>query len=475
MNSRSFIALFAAFVASTAANAETVSWPQFRGPRFDNCFPGQHLPAEFGPGTNVLWKTELPPGQGSPCIVGDRVFLTAFSNSNSVETIAINRRDGSVLWRRAITPDKVENFLASRTTPAASTCASDGDRVVTYFGSYGLICHNLKGRELWRVPMPLPQTKDGFGSGSSPVIHEGIVYLLRDEDGPGQGLYAFNVKNGKPVWKRKRDGFRVSFGSPVVWDNSLVVIGDLRVKGYDLKTGEDRWVARGLCSYPCTTPAPGADGNLYIATWSNGSANEPNMPEWKDFLAGMDRDKDGKLTHKDAEGTFLADFFDRFDSNKNGFIDPEEWQASLDFLKRGKNVVLSIRPGGRGDVTDTHVRWSHEKGAPYVSSPLFYDGRLYIIKDGGLLTVYEGATGKLLLDKERVGVDGEYYASPVAVGDKIVLAALKGVILVLGSGDKLDVLAKVDLGETLAATPVMVGGTLYVRGEQHLWAFRAPK
>jgi hypothetical protein len=201
--------------------------------------------------------------------------------------------------------------------------------------------------------LPLPQTKDGFGSGTSPIIYDGLVYLLRDEDGPGQGLYAFDVKSGKEVWKRKRDGFRVSFGSPVIWDGGVVVIGDLRVKSYDPKTGADRWVARGLAAYPCTTPAPGSDGNLYIATWSNGSSNERNMPEWKDFLAAMDKDKDGKITKSDSEGTFLADFFAIFDKNKNGLIDAEEWQSSLDFMSRGKNVVLAIKPGGAGDITDT--------------------------------------------------------------------------------------------------------------------------
>ncbi len=454
-----------------AAPVLSSDWPQFRGPRFDNNFPGELPPAEFGADKNVVWKSEIPAGQGSPCIVGDKIFLTGFDGANLLEVFAVGRADGAVKWRRSVKPEKLEAYFAKITTPASATCASDGKRVVTYFGSFGLICHDLEGKELWRLPMPIPETKDGFGSGTSPIIHDGLVYLLRDEDGPGQGIYAFNLKNGKQVWKRKRDGFRVSFGSPVVWDGGLVAVGDLRVKSYDLKTGEDRWSARGLAAYPCTTPAPGADGNLYIATWSNGSGNERNMPEWKDFLAMMDKDKDGKLTREDAAGSFLADFFDKFDTNKNGLIDPEEWQSSLDFLSRGKNVVMAIKPGGRGDVTDTHVIWSHEKGASYVSSPLFYDGRLYITKDGGLLTVYEGATGKLLLDKERLGVPGDYYASPIAAGGKIYVASSSGVVLAIKPGDKLEVSSKSDLGEPISATPAVADNTLYVRTAGHLWAF----
>ncbi len=453
------------------SNASDIS-PQFRGLHFDNVFPDQRPPAEFGPDRNVAWKTPLPRGQGSPCIISNRIFLTAFDDRDTLETIALNRPDGVQLWSRAVKPERLEPYFAKLGTPATSTCASDGRHVVTYFGSFGLLCYDIDGRELWRVPMQLPETKDGFGSGTSPIIYDGLVYLLRDEDGSGQGLFAFDINSGQQIWRRRRDGFRVSFGSPVIWDGGVVVIGDLRVKSYDPKTGADRWVVRGLAAYPCTTPAPGSDGNLYVATWSNGSANERNMPEWKDFLAMMDKDKDGKISMADSGGTFLADFFAIFDKNKNGFIDPEEWQSSLDYLSRGKNVVLAVKPGGHGDITDSHVLWSNDKGAPYVASPLAYDGRLYLIKDGGLLTVYETATGKLLLDKERLGVAGDYYASPIAAGGKIYLASQKGEVLTLKPGDKPELLTKTDLGESISATPVFLEHTLYIRTAKNLWAFR---
>jgi outer membrane protein assembly factor BamB len=459
---------------SVALGSQTPSayWPQFRGPRFDNNFPDQKMPAEFGPNTNLSWKTSIPSGHGSVCIVGDQIFLTAFEGQHGLETLSVNRHNGAVLWRRPFKPEKLERYFEKLGSPATSTCASDGQRVVSYFGSGGLVCHDLNGEELWRVRMPLPETRDGFGSGTSPVIHEGTLYLLRDEEGPGQGLFAFDVKTGREIWKRKRDGFTMSFGSPVVWDNSLVVIGDLRLKAYDLKTGADRWVARGFAACPCTTPTPGDDGNLYVATWSNGAGNERNMPEWKDFLAGTDRDKDGKVSKADTDGTELADFFSRFDKNSSGFIEREEWQGALDGLSRGRNVVVAVKPGGRGDITDTHLRWSNPKGAPYVASPLFYDGRLYLIKDGGLLTVYEGSTGKLLLEKERLGVAGEYYASPIAAQGKILLASLSGVVMTVKAGDTLEVLTKADLGEPIFSTPAIADNTLYVRTRNHLWAFR---
>ncbi len=466
------IALAMAVAAAAGLSAAPASWPQFRGTRCDNVFAGQHAPKEFGPDKNVFWKAEISSGQSTPCIVGDRIYLTGFDGDKTLETLAIKRADGSVAWRRTITPEKLEPYFVKLGSPAASTCASEGRRVVSYFGSFGLICHDLAGTEQWRVALPLPQTKDGFGSGTSPIVHDGLVYLLRDEDGPGKGLYAFDLKSGKQVWRRDRDGFRVSFGTPLIWDGNLVALGDLRVKAYDPKTGADRWSVRGLAAYPCTSPTPGADGNLYIATWSNGSSNERNMPAWPEFLAMMDKDKDGKLSKADSEGTFMADFFVLFDKNKNGFIDPEEWEDSLSYMARGKNAVVSIKPGGKGDITDTHVRWSNDKGAPYVASPLVHDGRVYLIKDGGLLTIYEAATGKVLADKERIGVPGDYYASPVAVGDKILIAAQSGVVVTLKPGDKPEVLSKTDFGEPIAATPVVADDTLYIRSGRHLWAFR---
>ena len=257
MPNRCFLCLFLAGSIAIGLRAASPGWSQFRGPRFDNNFPGQQLPAEFGPDKNLAWKVEIPSGHGSLCVVGDRIFLTAFDGKDTLETLAVSRRDGAILWRQAVKPAKLEPYFAKLGSPATSTCASDGRRVVSYFGPFGLICHDLD-----------------------------------------------------------------------------------------------------------------------------------------------------------------------------------------------------------------------DKGAPYVASPLYHDGRLYLIKTGGLLTVYEGAGGKVLLDKERLGVVGDYYASPIAAGGKIYIASLNGTLLTLKPGDKPEVVGKIDLGESIAATPAVVDNTLYVRAGGHLWAFR---
>lgn len=459
-------------LASTAHSASF--WPQFRGPSGSSVATDASLPASLDATSNLLWRVEVPAGASSPVIVGDRVFVTGF-HDGQLSTIAYKRGDGSVLWRHDLKPEKLEPFMEKLGSPAASTCATDGERVVSYFGSHGLQAFDLDGKALWEVKMPVTQTKDGFGTGTSPIIHDGIVYLVRDEDGPGNGLYAFDAKTGAQLWKKSRKEFRVSFGTPVVWDGSLVILGDTRAKGYDLKTGDERWIVRGLSAYPCTTPTPGTDGNLYIATWSPGGSAEEPMPSFDVFLKMMDKDGDGRISRAETVRTPLQDFFDVQDKDKSGYMERAEWETNLDWMKRGKNIVLGIKPGGKGDVTESHVLWSNEKGAPYVASPLFYDGKLFIVKDGGLATLYEAATGKVLYTKERLGVPGDYYVSPTFAGGRIFVGATSGTLLILDAKatDKPAVLGKLELGEYLAASPAIVDGKLYVRTKEHLVALGA--
>ena len=140
------------------------------------------------------------------------------------------------------------------------------------------------------------------------------------------------------------------------------------------------------------------------------------------------------------------------------------------FLKAG-NAVLAIRPGGTGDITATHLAWKSTRSLPYVSSPLYYQGRLFTVKNGGLASCYEAASGKIFYQDERLDAPGDYYSSAIAADGRIYLASQKGVLLVLAAGDTLEVLARNDLREQVMATPAIVGDTLYVRTAGHLYAF----
>ena len=190
--------------------------------------------------------------------------------------------------------EKLEEFHATEGSPAASSCATDGRRVVSYFGSYGLVCHDFAGKELWRHPLPLAETAGGFGTGSSPTLAGGLVLLNRDML-KGCSLLAVDLKTGKRAWEAARPDVRQSYGSAIVWRHGgvdeVVMSGSLKLKAYDLKTGAERWSLEGMPSFTCTTPVMG-DGLLFFAGWAPGKGDSP-VPTFEQTAATFDKNKDG--------------------------------------------------------------------------------------------------------------------------------------------------------------------------------------
>ena len=153
----------------------------------------------------------VPSGLSSPIVVGDKLVITAFEN-DKLYTIAYNRADGSEAWRAEAPAKKIEPYYKAQGSPAASSCATDGERIVSYFGSCGLFCYDLAGKELWRYEMPPAETIAGFGTGNSPVIVDGLVILDREEIKDPK-IIALDLATGKPKWEKKRES-NSSFGTP---------------------------------------------------------------------------------------------------------------------------------------------------------------------------------------------------------------------------------------------------------------------
>jgi hypothetical protein len=191
------------------------------------------------------------------------------------------------------------------------------------------------------------------------------------------------------------------------------------------------------------------------------------------FFAQFDKNKDGRLSLDEFPKSRARDAFAVLDLNRNGFIELEEWALLYSDYKPlpGRNVFLGIASGGSGDVTTTHVKWETTKGLPYVASPLVYRGRVYLVKDGGFLTCLDAATGRPYYEAERLGDGGDYYATPIAVGEYILVCAQRGTVFLVRAGDHFQIIASNALGEAIYATPAVVENTLYLRGGQHLWAF----
>ncbi len=467
-------ALLACATATLAATAKSTApnWPQFRGTHASGIAADAKPPEKLGPTENVRWSVEVPWSPSSPIVWADRIFLTTFIERH-LEVRCHDRADGRLRWTRQIPVDQIEEHHRADGSPAAASPATDGEHVVSYFGSFGLICHDFEGKELWRRPLPLAESSGKFGSGTSPIIVGDRVLLSRDQH-RYSSLLCVELKTGKTLWETPRPDSAGSFGTPALWRNEgvdEVVLGaTARLKGYDLASGAERWSIDGVSGLVCTTPVV-ADGVLIFGAWSPGQADSPRQP-WDEFLKRNDKNGDGEVALEELEVS-RRDYMRGLDRTRDGKFTKEDWDLLKAGDARAENLMIAVKPGGRGDISDTHVAWKYRRALPYVPSPLAYDGRIYFVKDGGLISSLDPKTGEAFYAQERIGTTGNYYASPVAADGRIYVASVPGKLSVVkAGGTKPEVLHVADFGERIFATPALVGDTIYVRTENKLWAFR---
>ena len=462
--------LFGAALAATHKLSAS-NWPQFRGSGGAGVSADAKPPLKIGPTENVRWSVEMPWSPSSPIVWGDRIFLTTFSDGQ-LETRCYDRADGRLRWSRGIKPEQIEEHHRSDGSPAAASPATDGRRVVSYFGSFGLVCHDLDGKELWRHPLPLAESGGKFGSGTSPIIVGNRILLNRDQY-QYSSLLAVDVETGATIWETTRPDAAGSFGTPALWHNDgvdeVVLAGSARLKGYALQTGVERWLIDGVTGTVCTTPVV-AEGMLFFAAWSPGQADSPRQP-WEEFLKRNDKNGDGEVALEEIDES-RRDYLRGMDRTRDGKFTKEDWDLLKAGDSRAENLLIAVKPGGRGDISETHVAWKYRRALPYVPSPLCYEGRIYFVKDGGLMSSLDVKTGEPFYAQERIGATGNYYASPVAADGRIYLASVPGkLIVVKAGGTKPEVLHQADFGTRILATPALVDDTLYLRTATHLWAF----
>src|SRR5258708_3234161 len=219
--------------AAGVAYAATPAWPAFRGPNSSGVATDATPPVNISPTNSVLWKIPVPWSPSSPCVWGDQLFLTTFAD-NQLQTRSYECKDGKLAWSRGVKAEKLETFHRTESSPAAPTPATDGQRLVSYFGSFGLVCYDLKGNELWRHPLPLGLSLGGYGTASSPVIAGNLLIVNCDRD-EQSSLLALDLTTGKRVWEAPRPDSYGSYGTPIIWQTSdqaeVVVPGSLRLKG----------------------------------------------------------------------------------------------------------------------------------------------------------------------------------------------------------------------------------------------------
>ena len=403
------------------------------------------------------------------------IFVTGFEGE-SLFTIAVNRSSGRVLWRREIVRER-KGPLRDPNKPAAASPVTDGENVYVFFQDVGLVSYGPDGNERWRVS--LGPFNNPFGLGASPILAEGKVIMVCDSE-TESFVIAIDRDSGKPVWRHDRPIAKRGYSTPVLWnpeDGSglqFLIPGSFELQARSVSTGEKVWWVRSLTWQLKPTPVMDED-TLYVLGWAGMAdlGNQEYLPPFDEILRQHDKDGDGRISAKEAEALFgkrahtnwYAYDLDRTDHMEND--DWEIWRAKRTVV----NSMQAIQLGGRGDMTNSAVRWEHYKSLPNVPSPLLYGEILYLVKDGGIVTSLDQRTGEVLKQGRLREAMDRYFASPVAADGKVFMVSEPGVVSVLRHGKEWAVLAANKLDGECHATPVIMDDKLYVRTSGALYCF----
>ena len=467
----------------TAAAAD---WPMFRGVNGSGVAAGETMPVEFGPAKNVVWKTPLAFGHSSPVIVGGRIFLTGAEGGNvegsgrpekivdkggKLYTICLDRATGKILWRREAPRPRIEQYQTVN-SPASPSPASDGKSVFVFLADFGLLAYGLDGNELWRTP--LGPFNNVNGHGSSPIVWRDLVILVCDQDA-GSYMIALDKTTGKQRWRVERPEVTRSYVTPAVYQPKsgpaeLIVPGAYQVTSYRADTGEKLWWVRGFSWQPKSLPV--IDGDMiYVHGWEGGGEAETptETPTWEEALKQYDTSGDGKITPGEVDERMKRSFY-LLDLDGKGYLTPRDWEFYR-ARRAARNTLLAIKHGGRGDVSQSGIVWRMQKFLPNVPSPLLYQGVLYLVKDGGILSAIDPKTGAVLKQGRLPGALDTYYASPVGAAGKVVLISQSGVATVIKAAADWEIESTNDMDEPVFATPAIVDGRMYLRTRSALYCF----
>lgn len=434
---------------------------------------GMSLPTEFGEGDHRLWRAELPGGISTPCVYGDSIFVTTFTaDTKELATVALDRATGNVRWKHVVPAETLEAFHAVG-SPASSSPACNGSQVFSFFGSYGMLCHDLQGTLLWERKMGPFQ--DEFGASSSPVLVGDYVILNEDHD-IDSFLIALHQKTGEIAWRTPREDATRSYSTPVIIDNhgrtEILVAGSLQLTAYDPTDGQKLWWFNGLSRIVDSTPVI-VNGQIYVATWTPGGDPDSRiqMEPFPVALTTYDSNGDQEIGKDELpSGNAILERFFRIDLNQNQRLDQAEWERHSQVFAKAQNLAAAIHPGTRGPVAEENLEWSYSRGLPTVPSSVVYDGVMYMVKDGGIITSLDADTGEFLKQGRAVG-QGNYYASIVAGDGKVYLISEGGVVTILKAGRAWSILASGDFKERVMATPVISDGMMLIRTDSALYAY----
>lgn len=453
-------------------------WTSFRGDNGAGVDTSTGLPAELGPTKNVVWRTALAPGTSSPVLTQDRVYLTGHEAEHLI-TYAVERQTGKITWRREIRSARVER-LHKLNSPASATPVTDGSNVFVFFGDFGLVSYGPDGNERWR--MPLGPFSNLHGMGASPVLAGNNLVMAVDQDTESY-LLAVDKGTGKLVWRTARPAVVHGYATPTLFrpaggDLQLVVPGSYLLTAYSAAAGEELWSVRGL-TWQIKTTGIAQGGTIYVTGWAPGAdaGQSQPLPPFEQVCGEIDANKDARLAPDELNPSAYrhSGSWRAIDLDDDAFISAREW-SFYRARRAARNMTMAVRPGAaRGDLTDSHVLWRNDKFVPQVSSPLLYQGVLYTIKDGGIFTSLDPASGAIHKTARLPGAIDAYYSSPVAADGKIYVASETGKVSVIKPGPQWEPAGVFDFEEQIYATPAIADGRIYLRTSRALYCFGGVK
>ncbi len=410
------------------------NWHQFRGPVANGFSPNAKPPTTWSETENIKWKASIEGlGSSTPIIWENKIFLLTAVKTDRIDPkktapekqgnrafgikfpnqfyefviVCLDRQTGKEIWKKTANVAVPNEGVHPDNNFASSTPTTDGKFLYVPFGSQGFYCYDMDGNQVWKRDLGPVETRRSFGEGASLTLHEDKLVILRDNENQSQ-IEVVNKTNGKTIWKKERD-------EPTAWATPVVVqaAGKLQlitsatnfVRSYDLNNGDLIWQCGGQVTN--VTPSPMIHGDTAIC------------------MSGY----------------------------------------------RG-SIANAIKLDSKGDVTgdSKQVKWSVSKGTPYIPSGMIYGEQLYFTQSNrGILTCLNATTGKVIFERQRVDGVNNIYASLVGADGKIFVTDRRGTVTVLDAGKEYKVLAQNKLSDSLDATPVLVGGEIYLRGKNTLY------
>lgn len=416
---RSLTFLLSIFLLAPGLSADVVpvvegEWPRWRGP-FNSGVARGTAPVTWSDTENVIWKVDVPgKGHSSPVIWGNKLFITTAmptgsGNEHRMLLLCYDRTNGKLLWERAsVSATPHEGHHGTYGSFASHSPVTDGEHVVAFFGSRGVFVYDLDGNLQWKKDFPPMRKRGAFGEGTAPVLHEDVLLLTFDHEGPSF-IVALDKTTGEQLWKHTREGDVSNWAPPLIVEyegrTQAIVPGTGKVRSYDLATGEVIWQASGLGLNGI--PAPVVVDDVVIVM--------------------------------------------------SGFRSPN---------------LLAIKLGGEGDITGSdHILWTNTRANSYSASPLLHDGIIYFITDNGFISAFDAKTGEAHYHQLRLPKPYQFKASIVGADNKLYLSTENEDVLVIEMGKEFTVVATNTMAnQVFIASPAIADGKMYLRSETTLFA-----